>query len=61
MIYNSYSGWFWRCDICKKSSDQTDKRRYSWETSARRSYDKHLKSCKPTNEVENSNVRIHEI
>ena len=50
MIYDTYHGWWWKCDICGKASFP-DIPRYATGTSAMRAYKKHRKECKNQQEA----------
>ena len=43
MIYDTYNGFWWKCNICGEMSDQTH-RRYPTGTSAMRALKKHIKT-----------------
>lgn len=50
MIYDTYHGYWWKCDICGKTSSP-DIPRYATGTSAMRAYKKHRKECKNQQEA----------
>ena len=50
MIYDTYHGYWWKCDICGKTSSP-DIQRYATGTSAMRAYKKHRKECKNQQEA----------
>ena len=50
MIYDTYHGYWWKCDICGKRSIP-DIPRYATGTSAMRAYKKHRKECKNQQEA----------